>query len=48
MNAAFTPCQQAIIFDPETGIAHAYRGLSIQRETLAFGPRFTTRPSAHI
>lgn len=37
MNA-FTPCQQATIIDPETGDAHAYRDLPIQRETPGVWP----------
>ncbi len=39
MNAAFTPCQQAIIFDPETGAIHAYHTLGVKLETPGIWPK---------
>lgn len=39
MNTAFIPAQQATIFDPETGIAHAYRDLPVKLETPGFLPK---------
>lgn len=39
MNTAFIPAQQATIFDPETGMAHAYRDLPVKLETPGILPK---------